>query len=106
MYNQCNLFSETYMDVSQQQDGLSEISSDESGKKLTLSKLLQGPQNKVWYRALSNELGRLTLGNNYGVKHTNCMIFVHHHQYSPPNQPMIESNGFSSVRIEMECLDD
>ena len=34
MYNQCNLFSETYMDVSQQQDGLSEISSDESGKKL------------------------------------------------------------------------
>ena len=53
---------------------------DDSGKKLTLSKLLKGPSKHVWSQSLSNELGRLSQGNNFGVKFNDCMHFVHHHE--------------------------
>ena len=53
---------------------------DSSGKKLTLSKLLHGPNKLVWNKALSNEIGRLTQGNDFGIKFTDCMTFIHHSQ--------------------------
>ena len=51
---------------------------DASGKKLTLSELLQGPTNDIWSRSLSNELGRLTQGNDFGVSFSNFMRFIPH----------------------------
>ena len=53
---------------------------DEQGKKLTILQLLNGSNKKVWNRSMSNELGRLTQGNDFGVKHTNTMQFIHKHE--------------------------
>lgn len=64
---------------------------DSSGKKLTLSKLLNGSNKKVWNKALSNKIGRLTQGNDFGVKFTNCMTFIHHSQL-PINRKVIYAN--------------
>ena len=56
---------------------------DDSGIKLTLAKLLKGPTSDIWSRALSNELGRLTQGNNFGIKFTDCIQFISHHEVPP-----------------------
>ena len=50
---------------------------DSSGKKLSINKLLQGPDCHIWNQALSNEIGRLTKGNIAGVSWTDTMEFIH-----------------------------
>ena len=52
------------------------IYNEKTGKKETLASLLKGPQHERWYRALSNELGRLADGNKYGVEGTNTIRFI------------------------------
>ena len=37
-------------------------------------------QIKIFNQALSKEIGRLVLGNKVGVKHTDCMEFIHRHE--------------------------
>ena len=49
---------------------------DSTGKKLSMKKLLAGPDADVWTQALSNEFGRLTKGNKAGVSWTDTMEFI------------------------------
>ena len=49
------------------------------GKKQSLDDLLvQNPQR--WNRALSNEWGRLSNGNDNGVEYTNTIEFIAHNE--------------------------
>ena len=50
------------------------------GKKETMDSLLSGPNGTVWLRSLSNEWGRLASGNQYGVKGTETIQFIHQHE--------------------------
>ena len=50
---------------------------DNSGKKLSIDKLLSGPTAHIWNQAVSNEMGRLTKGNDAGVSWTDTMEFIH-----------------------------
>ena len=50
---------------------------DYLGKKLSIDKLLNGPDGKIWTQALSNEIGRLTKENDAGVSWTNTMVLIH-----------------------------
>ena len=45
------------------------------GKKL-IDKLLNGPTAHIWNQAVSNEMGRLTKGNDAGVSWTDSMEFI------------------------------
>ena len=36
------------------------------GRREAIRSLLFGPENKVWNKAMRNEWGRLTQGNDYG----------------------------------------
>lgn len=49
---------------------------EDKGKRLTLDKLLKCSKKVIWDKVLSNELGRLTKGNKYGVDFTECMKFI------------------------------
>ena len=49
---------------------------DDSGKKLTLDKILKGDQADLWNRSTSNEFGRLAQGNKYGIKYRDVMEFI------------------------------
>ena len=49
---------------------------DDNGKRIRILDLLKGENDNIWKRSMSNELGRLTQGNKYGVKHTNTMKFI------------------------------
>ena len=49
---------------------------DDSGKHLTIDKLLNGSQSQIWAKSLSMELGRLAHGNKYGVDFTDTIAFI------------------------------
>ena len=49
---------------------------DSTGKKLSIDKLLAGPDAEIWTQALSNEFGQLTKGNRAGVSWTDTMEFI------------------------------
>ena len=49
---------------------------DNTGKKLSIDKLLTGPDANIWNQALSNEFGRLIKSNNAGVSWTDTMEFI------------------------------
>ena len=49
---------------------------DTQGRKQTLELLLQGNDKETWSRSASNEFGRLTQGNTFGIKGTNTMDFI------------------------------
>ena len=46
---------------------------------MTVNKLLSGPDNEKWNRALSDEWGRLAQGNKYGVKAQDAIDFISKH---------------------------
>ena len=48
-----------------------------NGDKQSLEKLLRTDPKK-WFRALSNEWGRLSQGNIHGVEWTNTIDFISH----------------------------
>ena len=50
---------------------------DNNGKKLSIDKLLAGPDALIWNQSLSNEFGRLTKGNDTGVSWSDTMEFVY-----------------------------
>ena len=64
---------------------------NENGKKQTLEQLLKGDNSKRWSIALSNELGRLTQGNNTGVTHQNAIDFIFYHEV-PTNNKVTYAN--------------
>ena len=49
---------------------------DDNGKKQSLDALLHGEHATRWTTSLSNELGRLTQGNNAGVTAQDAMDFI------------------------------
>ena len=49
---------------------------DTQGRKQTLELLLQGNDKETWRRSASNEIGRLTQGNTFGIQGTNTMEFI------------------------------
>ena len=49
---------------------------DTTGRKLSIDKLLTGPDAHIWNQALSNKFGRLIKGNNAGVAWTDTMEFI------------------------------
>ena len=49
---------------------------DSSGKKLSIKKLLTGSEAHIWHQSVSNELGRLTKGNDAGVSWTDTIDFI------------------------------
>ena len=53
---------------------------DNNGKRMTLDQLLHSEQAERWNRGLSNELGRLTQSNDAGVRCTDAMDFIYHHE--------------------------
>jgi hypothetical protein len=65
---------------------------DDNGKKQTLEKLLNGPKPTRWRQALSNELGRLTQGNDAGVIHQDAMDFIFHNEI--PNNAQVTYANF------------
>ena len=58
---------------------------DVSGRKQSLTNLLNGPTRDIWFRSVSNEFGRLAQGNTYGVKATDTIDFIYQHEV-PLNQ--------------------
>ena len=50
------------------------------GTRLSIDALLNGSDNKIWERSLSNEWGRLADGNIYGIKGTKTIAFIPKHQ--------------------------
>ena len=58
----------------------------EDGKKETIDSLLAGKSTKTWSKSLSNEWGRLSRGNDYGVKGTETIDFIYKHQVPPENK--------------------
>ena len=48
----------------------------DSGKKESLDSLLMGPECDHWLQAASNEFGRLSQGNKYGVTATDTIDFI------------------------------
>ena len=46
------------------------------GKKQGIDDLLNGPDKETWKKAVSNELGRLTKGNDAGVNYTDTMRWI------------------------------
>ena len=50
------------------------------GKRETIDSLLKGPHSKIWERSLSNDWGRLAQGNDFGVRATNTIDFIHKHE--------------------------
>lgn len=53
---------------------------DDSGRKLSLDALLKGDTKDIWWKGLSNEIGRLAQGNDFGVTPNDCMEFIFHHE--------------------------
>ena len=64
---------------------------DNSGKKLSLEALLKGSTKPIWSKGLSNEIGRLAQGNDFGVQSTDCMEFIFHHEV-PKNKKVTYAN--------------
>ena len=56
-----------------------------------MDKLLLGPTKHIWNKALSNEIGRLAQGNDFGVVPNDCMEFIHYHQV-PANHKVTYTN--------------
>ena len=50
---------------------------DDTGKKLSLDELLKGPKKVIWHQAISNELGRLSMGIPGKIKGTKAMRYIH-----------------------------
>ena len=50
------------------------------GTKETIDSLLSGPNWDIWVKSLSNEWGRLAQGNIHGVRSTDTIEFIHHHE--------------------------
>ena len=48
-----------------------------NGRKETLDSVLRGKDAATWQRSLSNEIGRLAQGNDYGVTSTDTIEFIH-----------------------------
>ena len=48
-----------------------------NGRKETLDSVLRGKDAATWKRSLSNEIGRLAQGNDYGVTSTDTIEFIH-----------------------------
>ena len=54
---------------------------DSNGKRMSLDALLRSPDaTHKWTPALSNEWGRLALGNDAGVKYYDVIEFIFHHE--------------------------
>ena len=53
---------------------------DDKGKRETVDTLLNGKNKIIWTQALSNEIGRLSQGNDAGVDYTDCFEFIHKHE--------------------------
>ena len=49
----------------------------QDGKKERIDSLLSGDQKQIWSQGLSNEWGRLALGNDMGVQGTDTIEFIH-----------------------------
>ena len=49
---------------------------DSAGRKLSINKLLSGADSHIWNQAVSNELGRLSKGNDAGVGWIDTMEFI------------------------------
>ena len=47
-----------------------------NGRKETLDSVLRGNDAATWQRSLSNEIGRLAQGNDYGVTSTDTIEFI------------------------------
>ena len=56
---------------------------NDNGKKETIDSLRLLPQKEVWEKALSNEWGRLSQGNIYGVNATDTIEFIQNTQVPP-----------------------
>ena len=52
----------------------------DKGHKMSLETLLTCANANRWDTALSNELGRLTQGNNTGITSQDAMDFIHYHE--------------------------
>ena len=50
---------------------------NDSGKRETIDSVLKGKSKTIWIQSLSNEWGRLTQGNDRGVKFTDTIDFKH-----------------------------
>ena len=46
---------------------------DNKGKELSAENIIKGKQSDRWSRELSNELGRLDQGNDFGVLETDTI---------------------------------
>ena len=49
---------------------------DETGKKMSIDKLVNGTDKHIWIKSLSMELGRLAQGNIHGVTSTDTIDFI------------------------------
>ena len=58
----------------------------DDGKKETIDSLLDGKDSATWSKSLSNEWGRLSKGNDHGVKGTETIDFIYKHQVPPENK--------------------
>ena len=58
----------------------------DDGKKETIDSLLDGKDSATWSRSLSNEWGRLSRGNDHGVKETETIDFIYQHQVPSENK--------------------
>ena len=68
----------------------------ENGKKVTLEEVLSGKYTdlaspEIWNQSLSNEFGRVTQGNDAGVKATDCCEFIFHWEI-PDNKKVTYAN--------------
>ena len=55
---------------------MNHIYNKKTGRRETIETLMTGENSNTWTKAVSNEFGRLTKGNKYGVKFTDTMEFI------------------------------
>ena len=56
---------------------------NETGKRMSIDELRQGPDSKIWDQSLSNEWGRLAQGNDNNVPYTDTIEFIYKHDVPP-----------------------
>ena len=75
---------------------------NDNGKKETINALLFGHVSVLWTKSMSNELGRLSQGNIYGVKATNTIEFIFKGDVSA-NLSINYANFVCDYRPKLRC---
>ena len=70
-----------------------------TGKRETIETLLKGDMSPTWTKAVSNEFGRLTQGNDHGVTFTDTMDFIFKHEV-----PADRDGTYASFRLDYRPL--